>query len=104
MCTALPLRFAVIRAVKIAYRGCSTAPFACDESRMHSSHADRLFAILRQLALPLLQQGQAAHLGSKARRLNVGWSQQCLVQVLAGFHERYLPCASKTQEYTVSLV
>jgi hypothetical protein len=91
----LPLRFAVIGAVKIACSGRSTAPFACDESRMHSSHADHHFALLRQLALHLLRQEQAAHLGSKAKRLKGGWCQQCLVQVLSGFHERYLPCASK---------
>ena len=58
--------------------------FREDESRVRVGDGAENFAILRRLALHLLQRETTAHCGSKAKRLKAGWSEAYLLKVLAG--------------------
>lgn len=55
-----------------------------DDSRVRVGHAAETFAVLRRLALHLLQQDTMARCGIKARRLKAGWSHEYLLKILAG--------------------
>jgi predicted transposase YbfD/YdcC len=55
-----------------------------DQSRVRQGHAAANFAVLRHLALNLLQrQPTTRQLSIKARRLKAGWDQRYLLQVVA---------------------
>lgn len=58
--------------------------FREDECRVRQGDADRNFAVLRRLALALLQREATAKVGTKAKRLKAGWSTAYLLKVLAG--------------------
>jgi predicted transposase YbfD/YdcC len=58
--------------------------FAEDHSRVRVGAAAENFAVLRRLALHLLQQDTTAKYGIKARRLKAGWSHDYLLHILTG--------------------
>ncbi len=58
--------------------------FREDDSRVRTGHADHNLAVLRHIALNLLRQEQSSQVGVKAKRLKSGWSNDYLLQVLAG--------------------
>jgi predicted transposase YbfD/YdcC len=58
--------------------------FGEDDSRVRVGDAAANFAVLRRLALHLLQQETTAQCGLKAKRLKAGWSEPYLLKVLAG--------------------
>jgi predicted transposase YbfD/YdcC len=53
-----------------------------DQSRIRQGHAAENFAILRHLALNLLQHQQTKRLSAKTKRLKAGWDNDYLLQVL----------------------
>ena len=57
--------------------------FREDESRVHTGHAAHNLALLRRIALTLLQHESTARCGIKAKRLKAGWDHRYLLQVLA---------------------
>ena len=57
--------------------------FDQDHSRVRSGHADQNLAVLRRLALNLLQQQQTAKVGIKAKRKKAGWDYEYLIRVLS---------------------
>jgi predicted transposase YbfD/YdcC len=57
--------------------------FREDESRVRTGHAAHNFALLRRIALTLLQHEPTARCGIKAKRLKAGWDHRYLLQVLA---------------------
>jgi len=58
--------------------------FREDECRVRAGHSAQNFAVLRHLALNLLQREPTAKVGVKAKRLKAGWDDAYLLQVLAG--------------------
>jgi predicted transposase YbfD/YdcC len=55
-----------------------------DQSRIRQGYAAENFAVLRHLALNLLQHRQTKRLSMKAKRLKAGWDNDFLLQVLDG--------------------
>jgi hypothetical protein len=55
-----------------------------DQSRIRQGYAAENFAVLRHLALILLQQRQAKRLSMKGKRLKAGWDSYFLPQVPEG--------------------
>jgi predicted transposase YbfD/YdcC len=58
--------------------------FREDESRVRTGDAAENFAVLRRIALHLLQRESTARCGVKAKRLKAGWSEDYLLKVLVG--------------------
>ena len=58
--------------------------FREDECRIRSGHAPENFALLRHLALSILNQETTANIGVKNKRLRAGWDDDYLLEVLAG--------------------
>jgi predicted transposase YbfD/YdcC len=56
--------------------------FQEDQSRLRRGHADANFSILRRTALSLLKNNQTLKVGVKNKRLNAGWDDDYLQQVL----------------------
>ena len=55
-----------------------------DASRIRQGHAAKNFAVLRHIALKLLQRHPTnRRLSVKARRLKAAWDRACLMQLLA---------------------
>jgi len=58
--------------------------FREDESRIRKAHGAENFAILRHIALNLLEKEKTAKVGMKNKRLLAGWDNSYLEKVLAG--------------------
>jgi predicted transposase YbfD/YdcC len=58
--------------------------FREDESRLRKGHGAQNFAILRHIALNLLQQETTVKLGVHNKRLKAAWNQSYLLEVLSG--------------------
>jgi predicted transposase YbfD/YdcC len=58
--------------------------FQEDQSRLRRGHADANFSILRRTALSLLKNNKTLKVGVKNKRLNAGWDDDYLQQVLFG--------------------
>jgi predicted transposase YbfD/YdcC len=58
--------------------------FQEDQSRLRRGHADANFSILRRTALSLLKNNKTVKVGVKNKRLNAGWDDSYLQQVLFG--------------------
>jgi predicted transposase YbfD/YdcC len=58
--------------------------FQEDQSRLRRGHADANFSILRRTALSLLKNNHTVKVGVKNKRLNAGWDDIYLQQVLLG--------------------
>jgi predicted transposase YbfD/YdcC len=58
--------------------------FQEDQSRLRRGHADANFSILRRTALSLLKNNHTIKVGVKNKRLNAGWDDTYLQQVLLG--------------------
>lgn len=56
--------------------------FREDDSRVRTGHAAENLAVLRRLALTLLQREATAQVGTKAKRLMCGWDEAYLTNVL----------------------
>ena len=65
--------------------------FREDLSRIREGHSAHNFAILRHIALNLLQKEKTAKVGVHAKRLKAGWSTNYLEKVLHGVNETSLP-------------
>jgi hypothetical protein len=60
--------------------------FQEDNSRIRKENAPQNFAILRQIALNLLNQETTLKKGVKRNRNKAGWDNEYLAQVLAGIY------------------
>lgn len=56
--------------------------FGEDQSRIRTSHAPENMAVVRRLALNLLEQEKSSSVGVKNRRLRAGWDDDYLLKVL----------------------
>ena len=60
--------------------------FREDDSRVRTGHAPENMALLRQIAVSLLQQEKTANVGVQTKRLKAGWDNTYLANVLAAGH------------------
>ena len=60
--------------------------FREDDSRIRTGHAPENRALLRQIAVSLLQQEKTAKVGVQTKRLKAGWDNSYLAKVLAAGH------------------
>lgn len=60
--------------------------FREDDSRVRIGHAPKNMAVLRQIALSLLQQEKTAKVGIQTKRLKAGWDNQYLANILTTSH------------------
>lgn len=60
--------------------------FREDDSRVRTGHAPENMALLRQIAVSLLQQEKTAQVGVQTKRLKAGWDNTYLAKVLAAGH------------------
>jgi len=60
--------------------------FREDESRVRMGHAPTNLAVLRHIAVSLLQQEKTAKVGVQTKRLKAGWDNRYLAKVLAAQH------------------
>ena len=60
--------------------------FREDESRVRTGHAPANLAVLRHIAVSLLQQEKTAKVGVQTKRLKAGWDNRYLAKVLAAHH------------------
>lgn len=60
--------------------------FREDESRVRTGHAPANLAVLRHIAVSLLQQEKTAKVGVQTKRLKAGWDNRYLAKVLAAQH------------------
>lgn len=65
--------------------------FREDLSRIREGHSAHNFAVLRHIALNLLQKEKTAKVGTHAKRLKAGWSTSYLEKVLIGDSETSMP-------------
>ena len=60
--------------------------FREDDSRVRTGHAPENRALLRQIAVSLLQQEKTAKVGVQIKRLKAGWDNTYLAKVLSAGH------------------
>jgi len=60
--------------------------FREDDSRVRTGHAPANMAVLRHIAVSLLQQEKTAKVGVQTKRLKAGWDNKYLAKVLAAQH------------------
>ena len=60
--------------------------FREDDSRVRTGHASENRALLRQMAVSLLQQEKTAKVGVQTKRLKAGWDNTYLAKVLSAGH------------------
>tara|TARA_B100001123_G_C15180321_1_gene975086 strand:- start:34 stop:1218 length:1185 start_codon:yes stop_codon:yes gene_type:complete len=60
--------------------------FREDDSRVRTGHAPENLALLRQIAVSLLQQEKTAKVGVQTKRLKAGWDNTYLAKVLSAGH------------------
>ena len=60
--------------------------FREDDSRIRTGHAPENMALLRQIAVSLLQQEKTAKAGVQTKRLKAGWDNTYLAKVLSAGH------------------
>jgi predicted transposase YbfD/YdcC len=56
--------------------------FREDDCRVRKGHADQNLAVVRHIALNLLQQEQTAKCGTKNKRLKAAWNEDYLFDIL----------------------
>ena len=59
--------------------------FAEDQSRVRKDHAPANLGLLRRMALSLLKQVKGRKGGIHARRMEAGWDETILEEILGGF-------------------
>jgi len=62
--------------------------FAEDQSRVRKDHGPGNLAMLRRLALSILQRDRSLKDSLRGKRLRAGWDDQVLLQLLTGFSSK----------------